>query len=111
MRTEAQIVDRLHEMAEQFIEACRMKRWITAKHLYDKAICICVEMQLPESIQIDLFGSRPYEDEPENATKGRFDEDLVIKMMENLIKSKEEELEECRNRKIYMENRRIYTKK
>ena len=111
MKTEEQIEKRLFELAGEFRKACIEKKWVIARRLYDKAITLCTELDMPEEVKKRLFGTRPYEADPADARDGAFEEDLVIKMLEQCIKHEEERLEEERKRKTYLQHKRFYAKK
>lgn len=111
MKTEEQIEKRLFDMAGEFRAACYGKKWIIARRLYDKAITLCTELDMPEDVKKKLFGTRPYEADPADAKDGAFEEDLVIRMLEQCIRNEEERIEEEKKRKAYLQHKRFYAKK
>ena len=66
---------------------------------------------MPEDVKKKLFGTRPYEADPADAKDGAFEEDLVIRMLEQCIRNEEERIEEEKKRKAYLQHKRFYAKK
>lgn len=101
MKTEDKVVDRLMELGKQFREYSRTKKYYEAKRCYDKALLIACEMDMGEDIKRKMFGNRPYVDKEEEVVDGIFDEDTVLKVMEECIRNKETELQEEKKRRDY----------
>lgn len=72
----------------------RIRYFLMAKRVYNKAVTLSVFVDLPESDQIRLFGNRAYKEDCEELTEGLFREEAVNKASLECILAKETEDEE-----------------
>lgn len=77
MLTEREIMDRLHEYAEQFNLSYQNKEWARAKFLYFRAQTVATFLELSEKDLTELFGNRAYKEDWEPIKQGLFQEDKV----------------------------------
>lgn len=79
MLNERQIMNKLYESAERFMQHCRSRNWAAAKYTYFRARTVAVFLELPEVNMIELFGNRAYKDDREELQDGLFPESMVEK--------------------------------
>lgn len=73
------ISDKLNYQAGYFAELMRNKEYPAAKACYDTVLTVVTFMNLPDSVQIELFGNRAYAEDGDQITEGLFREELVQK--------------------------------
>lgn len=115
MITEKEALNKLYEMPEHFDRHMRNKDYRAAKRVYDNAVVICIFLEVSTAVKRELFGDRPYIDNPDAATDGLFREEYVLKAYEETFKHRVNELaEEKENRERYKDRiiyRGLMTKK
>lgn len=74
--------EKLKGMAGQFQQSCYLKKWSTAKYLYNCALFAAEFLEATEEEQRILFGDRQEED---NITEGLFLEEMVIKAHDECV--------------------------
>lgn len=77
MLSEREVIDKLHEYAEQFKLAYCNKEWGRAKLLYFTAQRVAVFLEMSEQELAELFGNRPYKEDWEELNPGLFPENEV----------------------------------
>ena len=93
MITESELMHKLYELPEHFNRHMKNREYAEAKHCYDKAVTLCVFLNVPEKIKMELFGNRAYIDpEYEDIKDGLFREEDVQKAYWECIKTEEERL-------------------
>lgn len=97
MITQERAEEKLKELADHFDENFRQKKYAEAKACYNTALTVVTFLELPEERKIYYFGAR----DPE-PVEGLFQEEKVIKTMEECIfKEKREREEQEKRRKAH----------
>lgn len=100
MISEAEIEEKLRDLASSFYVHFWNKKYAQAKHCYDKAVTITTFLDLPIKFRIELFGNRSYVDDEKEIKDGLFREEDVQKAYLHYIKTEGERLADEKARYI-----------
>ena len=108
MITEKEIMDKLYELPEHFNRCMKNKEYKEAKQYYEKARSLCVFLEVPDKVKIELFGNRPYKEDWEEDKEGLFREEEVLKAFKEVFTSLEEQVKAEREERERLGKRIIY---